>query len=1064
MAKAAEAGRPVQGAKGITPLINLQHFNIIWGFTPDYMHCVLLGVARQMTEDWLSNVGEEYYIGAPQTVAVLDQRLCSIKPHSCMPRLPRSVSLRKYWKASEWQQWLLYFSLPCLEGLLPRQYLKHFALLVKGIALLLQDTVSLSDISVSTDCLVKFVVDMQFLYGEKNMTFNVHQLLHMAQSVLNQGPLWAHSCFAFESNIGQIKQLVTSAKGAPLQIVERLMMASNFRYLKASASPCTLKFLTKAGPSNSKGGLLLSKPRAVSDQLLHLVQDHVGNIVRGRVMEHDRVIVSPGVRFHNAQLCRWFKRWQVILWQAVRRSAASPKMFEHVHHSTFQRRTRLGVQKGQLPLFKLHQHSPLFVGHWCYTEILPAPMHMTLGVPQRSYLDRPKLSQELSDPDEPEAVPCQSYVRKKKRPHESVPVTPDAKRPPSPISLMMRKPIDSLQDIVNGLRESGKLTPLLTNLLEKVCSSTSQEEMDRILRDYRASGTKAAVIKTVGYPRALRSLALTLLCFSLEAYEDVQKLYDVAIPPVPVARAWMSNTTCGPGFPGAVYENIREKATTSPSGRLLCTLIVDDMSIRKEISHDGRNVRGYIDFGMAVEDDSLPAARNVLVFVVVSLQLDWKAPCAYFFIDDLSKLHDVRADVVAVTFGGPTFSAGLLRELGADPSPESMRPWFPHPEQPGARVYVVFDAHQMQALVKTSLALLHRICDSTASEIRWNYVMELHRAQAFIYPAGHRFATVDWDGLLMRVNLSEPVLGLNFANGIEFCGRALEMPQFRGCEATIRFIKTFHQLTQMLRSTAVTQTAVTHVPHHGTPQDTHRPHVHITCILTKSTLCKVASLCDLDSAKRDQMRIHLRNNIFTVSVATTNRAIAYQRITSILLGEDRQIELHMNAPPHDNAIPGIAFYAQTFPTDDEALKDFQESNLDYQIPPKSCASTYDPLIKELTQTISALKSQMATQQTQIETLLAQNRSLESRLAKASQFVHNSTAQPQPAAAAKHKAMTSTEMLQSEEDTTVRIIQTVNASIAQALCTTVHATVADTVRAAVTEAFATVDSHLTSIET
>ncbi|KAH7957905.1 hypothetical protein HPB51_028110 [Rhipicephalus microplus] len=182
-----------------------------------------------MTEDWLSNVGEEYYIGAPQTVAVLDQRLCSIKPHSCMPRLPRSVSLRKYWKASEWQQWLLYFSLPCLEGLLPRQYLKHFALLVKGIALLLQDTVSLSDISVSTDCLVKFVVDMQFLYGEKNMTFNVHQLLHMAQSVLNQGPLWAHSCFAFESNIGQIKQLVTSAKGAPLQIVERLMMASNFR-------------------------------------------------------------------------------------------------------------------------------------------------------------------------------------------------------------------------------------------------------------------------------------------------------------------------------------------------------------------------------------------------------------------------------------------------------------------------------------------------------------------------------------------------------------------------------------------------------------------------------------------------------------------------------------------------------------------------------------------------------------------------------------------------------------------------------------------------------------------
>ncbi|KAH7939770.1 hypothetical protein HPB52_017263 [Rhipicephalus sanguineus] len=86
---------------------------------------------------------------------------------------------------------------------------------------------------------------------------------------------------------------------------------------------------------------------------------------------------------------------------------------------------------------------------------VPGPRDCGEGVPQRSYLDRPKLSQELSDPDEPEATPCRSYVRKKKRPHESVQVTPDAKRPPSPIGLVMRKPIDSLQDIVNGLRDGG---------------------------------------------------------------------------------------------------------------------------------------------------------------------------------------------------------------------------------------------------------------------------------------------------------------------------------------------------------------------------------------------------------------------------------------------------------------------------------------------------------------------------------------------------------------------------------------------------------------------------------
>ncbi|XP_077491357.1 uncharacterized protein LOC144101989 [Amblyomma americanum] len=101
MIEVARTGQPVQGVKGLTPLINLPHFNIIWGFTPDYMHCVLLGVSRQLTENWLSDVGEQHYIGAPETVAAIDERLCAIKPHRCVPRLPRSILLRKYWKASE---------------------------------------------------------------------------------------------------------------------------------------------------------------------------------------------------------------------------------------------------------------------------------------------------------------------------------------------------------------------------------------------------------------------------------------------------------------------------------------------------------------------------------------------------------------------------------------------------------------------------------------------------------------------------------------------------------------------------------------------------------------------------------------------------------------------------------------------------------------------------------------------------------------------------------------------------------------------------------------------------
>ena len=42
------------------------------------------------------------------------------------------------------------------------------------------------------------------LYGPKFITFNVHQLLHLPQSVRQWGPLWAHSVFPFEDWNGRL--------------------------------------------------------------------------------------------------------------------------------------------------------------------------------------------------------------------------------------------------------------------------------------------------------------------------------------------------------------------------------------------------------------------------------------------------------------------------------------------------------------------------------------------------------------------------------------------------------------------------------------------------------------------------------------------------------------------------------------------------------------------------------------------------------------------------------------------------------------------------------------------
>lgn len=63
------------------------------------MHCVLLGVCRQLLRLWLEPVNRDimWYIG--QHIAQLDKRLCAIKPPTEIQRTPRSLALtRKFWK------------------------------------------------------------------------------------------------------------------------------------------------------------------------------------------------------------------------------------------------------------------------------------------------------------------------------------------------------------------------------------------------------------------------------------------------------------------------------------------------------------------------------------------------------------------------------------------------------------------------------------------------------------------------------------------------------------------------------------------------------------------------------------------------------------------------------------------------------------------------------------------------------------------------------------------------------------------------------------------------------
>ncbi|XP_075744269.1 uncharacterized protein LOC119180150 [Rhipicephalus microplus] len=150
----------VNGIKGPSALMSLDGFNLGKEISAEYMHCVLLGVTRQITEVFFSTTScsERVYVGNPSSVREVNSRLLSIQSPHCITRLPRRIDDRVHWKASEWKHWLLFYALPCLDDLTPQEYWRHLAKLSEAAHIFLTEEISARQIDYTGKVLSSFVV------------------------------------------------------------------------------------------------------------------------------------------------------------------------------------------------------------------------------------------------------------------------------------------------------------------------------------------------------------------------------------------------------------------------------------------------------------------------------------------------------------------------------------------------------------------------------------------------------------------------------------------------------------------------------------------------------------------------------------------------------------------------------------------------------------------------------------------------------------------------------------------------------------------------------------------
>lgn len=149
----------------------------------------------------------------------IDNNLIKQCPPQEFSRSSRSVEMHlKFWKASEFRTWLLYYFLPILK-LFTSTLLVSLRLAGCAIHILLRDYIEAAENMLN--------VLLPELYGETSCTSNAHLLLHLTKYVRLRGPLWTHSAFGFENKNCQFKHLYLTLYIKYVQHKCRLLFATS---------------------------------------------------------------------------------------------------------------------------------------------------------------------------------------------------------------------------------------------------------------------------------------------------------------------------------------------------------------------------------------------------------------------------------------------------------------------------------------------------------------------------------------------------------------------------------------------------------------------------------------------------------------------------------------------------------------------------------------------------------------------------------------------------------------------------------------------------------------------
>ena len=312
------------------------------------------------------------------------------------------------------------------------------------------------------------------------------------------------------------------------------------------------------------------------------------------------------------------------------------------------------------------------------------------------------------------------------------------------------------------------------------------------------------------YSDEIKEFAISLNFYSPRAYRFLRK--SLCLPHPSTLRAWSASIECEPGF---LKKPLLHIADLVKDGQSDCIIIIDEMSIKKEVKWDPKNEKfvGTVDYGSIKAEETDTIATNALVIMISGLKKPWYVPLGYFLTNKLNgdilcqlinesikMLSEVGCFVHAVVFDGAPKNIGMAEKLGCNI--KKLEGSFPHPCQIGKKIYVIFDVCHMLKLARNAFSDIKIFCTPTGERIPWEYVLALYRAQQKdILHLGNKLKTkhVKWQNNKMKVSVAAQTYSHSVSAAITFL-RNLKLKEFKDSKATSDFILLMNNLFDMLNS------------------------------------------------------------------------------------------------------------------------------------------------------------------------------------------------------------------------------------------------------------------------